>query len=75
MKPTKLEGDLLAVSDEIAQTVIWNWRTQTSAILKQPEGEAGIWQVSVFFEFRLSFLTSFHSPTGLSRLFLHTIAS
>ncbi|KAG6884581.1 hypothetical protein C0993_009856, partial [Termitomyces sp. T159_Od127] len=44
MKPTKLEGDLLAVSDEIAQTVVWNWRKRTSAILKQPDGEAGIWQ-------------------------------
>ncbi|KAG5338230.1 hypothetical protein C0989_007900 [Termitomyces sp. Mn162] len=44
MKPTKLEGDLLAVSDEVSQTVVWNWRARTSAILKQPDGEAGLWQ-------------------------------
>ncbi|KAG6862113.1 hypothetical protein C0995_005925 [Termitomyces sp. Mi166 len=44
MKPTMLEGDLLAVSDEISQTVVWNWRIRTSAILQQLDGEAGLWQ-------------------------------
>ncbi|KAG6847909.1 hypothetical protein H0H93_004998 [Arthromyces matolae] len=43
MKPTKLEGDLLALSDDVTQTVIFNWRLRTSAILQQPEDDAGIW--------------------------------
>ncbi|KAG6811607.1 hypothetical protein H0H92_006622 [Tricholoma furcatifolium] len=43
MKPTKLHGDLLALSDEVSQTVIWNWRTRLSAVLLQPDSEAGIW--------------------------------
>ncbi|KAG6831114.1 hypothetical protein H0H87_006139 [Tephrocybe sp. NHM501043] len=44
MKPTNLHGDLLALSDEVSTTVVWNWRAQTSAVLQQPDSEAGLWQ-------------------------------
>jgi hypothetical protein len=34
LKPTKLHGDLLAISDDLYRTEVWNWRLGTSAILK-----------------------------------------
>ncbi|KAG6852862.1 hypothetical protein C0991_008497 [Blastosporella zonata] len=44
MKSMKLHGDLLALSDEVSRTVVWNWRLQISAILLEPDSEAGPWQ-------------------------------
>ncbi|KAF5376655.1 hypothetical protein D9615_007816 [Tricholomella constricta] len=44
MKPTKLHGDRLAISDDVSQTVVWNWRTKACAILDQSDDETDIWQ-------------------------------
>jgi len=40
----KLEGDSLAISDDVARTVVWNWRTDTSAVLEHPEDNMGVWE-------------------------------
>ncbi|KAF8956748.1 hypothetical protein BDZ97DRAFT_1825834 [Flammula alnicola] len=34
MKPTTLVGDLIALTDDVSQTAIWNWRDGTSAVLE-----------------------------------------
>ncbi|KAH9477170.1 hypothetical protein JR316_0011087 [Psilocybe cubensis] len=34
MKPITLEGDILALSDEVSQTVIWNLKTKTYGLLQ-----------------------------------------
>lgn len=48
MKPTQLHGDLLAISDDVSQTVIWNWRAAASAVLQhQDDRESGVWQVRI----------------------------
>ncbi|KAG6918472.1 hypothetical protein DXG01_014099 [Tephrocybe rancida] len=44
MKPTKLHGDFLALSDDVWRTVIWNWKLGISAILEEPDADTGLWQ-------------------------------
>ncbi|RDB17683.1 hypothetical protein Hypma_001259 [Hypsizygus marmoreus] len=41
LKPIHLEGELLALSDDVSQTVIWDWRHGTAAILQHPPDETG----------------------------------
>ncbi|KAF9477998.1 hypothetical protein BDN70DRAFT_896079 [Pholiota conissans] len=36
MKPVTLVGDLIALTDDTAQTAIWNWKEGTYAILEHP---------------------------------------
>ncbi|KAF9009566.1 hypothetical protein BDQ17DRAFT_1538976 [Cyathus striatus] len=36
-RPITLQGDLIAVSDEMSQTAIWNWKHNTYAILDQKQ--------------------------------------
>jgi len=43
LKPIKLHGDLLAISDDVSRTVIWDWRTGASAILQHLDNEGGVW--------------------------------
>lgn len=45
LKPIKLCGDILAISDDISQTVIWNWKTRRSALLQHPNDDTSMWQV------------------------------
>lgn len=42
-----LQGDLLAIANDISETVIWNWTSGTSATLQHPQDETDEWQVSV----------------------------
>ncbi|KAF8064444.1 hypothetical protein FPV67DRAFT_1782692 [Lyophyllum atratum] len=44
LKPVKLHGDLLAMSDDVSRTVVRNWRTGTSAVLNHPADDGGVWQ-------------------------------
>jgi len=44
LKPIALRGDILAFSDAIADTVIWNWRDQTRATLRHAVDELP-WQL------------------------------
>jgi hypothetical protein len=43
-KPITLQGDLLAFSNDVAQTVIWNWKDATFATLQHLRDE-GIWPI------------------------------
>lgn len=49
-RPITLQGDLLALSDDVSQTAIWNWRKGTYATLRhlQLDGHS-LWQVVYFF--------------------------
>ncbi|EGN94822.1 hypothetical protein SERLA73DRAFT_77554 [Serpula lacrymans var. lacrymans S7.3] len=42
-RPTALCGDLIALTDTLAETVIWNWRENTYAILRNGS-ESEVWQ-------------------------------
>jgi len=46
LKPVTLQGDLLAISDDVAQTVIWDWRSSTSAVLEHRTDELAVWVAS-----------------------------
>lgn len=43
LKPIALQGDLLAISDDAACTMIWDWRAGTSAILEHPPDDLAVW--------------------------------
>jgi len=45
MKPVTLMGDLLALSDNISQTAIWNWRIGSYAILQHEHNDVVVLQV------------------------------
>lgn len=45
LKPITLEGDLLALSDDLGETIIFNWKTSASATLQHVLDGQGIWQV------------------------------
>jgi len=49
MKPMTLEGDLLALSDDHAQTTIYNWKTGDYAVLKHLQDQEGVWKVCLSF--------------------------
>ncbi|KAF8637195.1 hypothetical protein AX16_010854 [Volvariella volvacea WC 439] len=42
--PTAMKGNLLAVSNEVAQTTIWDWKNDLCANLQHPTELGGIWQ-------------------------------
>ncbi|KAF5337438.1 hypothetical protein D9758_017168 [Tetrapyrgos nigripes] len=44
MKPMTLEGDFIAMSDDLAQTTIYNWKTGDYAILKHLQDQEGVWK-------------------------------
>ncbi|KAF8873177.1 hypothetical protein CPB84DRAFT_1854131 [Gymnopilus junonius] len=44
MKPITLAGDLLALSNDVSQTAIWNWREGTYAILEHSTDGPSIFQ-------------------------------
>lgn len=46
LKPVTLEGDLLAMSDDIRETIIFDWKSNAYATLEQSQDEQGILQVS-----------------------------
>jgi hypothetical protein len=48
LKPVTLQGDLLAISDDVARTVMWDWRMDTSAILEHEPDHSAIWVASRF---------------------------
>lgn len=50
MKPMTLSGHVLAMSDDTASTVIYNWKTGAFAVLEHEEDEAGVWKVCFFFD-------------------------
>ncbi|KAJ4487794.1 hypothetical protein J3R30DRAFT_850244 [Lentinula aciculospora] len=56
MKPMTLSGHLLAMSDDTASTVIYNWKTGAFAVLEHEEDEAGVWKhdhaIQVVFAYR-----------------------
>ncbi|KAJ4497900.1 hypothetical protein C8R41DRAFT_171568 [Lentinula lateritia] len=56
MKPMTLSGSLLAMSDDTASTVIYNWKTGAFAILEHEEDEIGVWKhdhiIQVVFAYR-----------------------
>ncbi|KAJ3822071.1 hypothetical protein F5880DRAFT_1577519 [Lentinula raphanica] len=56
MKPMTLSGQLLAMSDDIASTVIYNWKTGAFAVLEHEEDEVGVWKhdhiIQVVFAYR-----------------------
>ncbi|KAF9459523.1 hypothetical protein BDZ94DRAFT_1284354 [Collybia nuda] len=43
-RPVTLQGTLLAIGDDISETVIWDWTTGASASLQHPQDEADEWQ-------------------------------
>jgi len=45
-KPVTLQGDLLAISDDVARTTIWDWRAGTSAILEHRSDDSAVWVAS-----------------------------
>jgi hypothetical protein len=45
-KPISLRGDVIAFSDDCAETVIWNWKEQTYAALRHLQDHEGSWQVN-----------------------------
>jgi hypothetical protein len=47
-KPVTLQGDLLAISDDVAQTIMWDWRAGTSAILEHRTDDLAVWVASHF---------------------------
>ncbi|KAE9409532.1 hypothetical protein BT96DRAFT_848152, partial [Gymnopus androsaceus JB14] len=44
MKPMNLSGHVLAMSDDTASTVIYNWKSGAFAVLEHEEDEAGVWK-------------------------------
>ncbi|GAW01368.1 hypothetical protein LENED_002960 [Lentinula edodes] len=56
MKPMTLSGSLLAMSDDTASTVIYNWKTGAFAVLEHEEDEIGVWKhdhiIQVVFAYR-----------------------
>ena len=48
MKPMTLMGDLLALSDDISQTAIWNWRIGSYAILQHANDGAVMFQACTY---------------------------
>ena len=46
LKPVTLQGDLLAISDDVARTVIWDWRTSASAVLEHQTDDLAVWVAS-----------------------------
>lgn len=44
-KPVALEGDLLAMSDDVNETIIFNWRTGAYATLQHTHDGQGVLQV------------------------------
>ncbi|KAJ3800040.1 hypothetical protein GGU11DRAFT_774748 [Lentinula aff. detonsa] len=56
MKPMTLSGQLLAMSDDTASTVIYNWKTGAFAVLEHEEDEVGVWKhdhvIQVVFAYR-----------------------
>ncbi|KIK57623.1 hypothetical protein GYMLUDRAFT_1009574 [Collybiopsis luxurians FD-317 M1] len=56
MKPMTLSGNVLAMSDDVACTVIYNWKTGEFAILEHEEDQVGVWKqdqiVQVVFAYR-----------------------
>jgi hypothetical protein len=46
-KPITLHGDLLALSDDVARTTIWNWRANISAILEHSTDDLGSWVIII----------------------------
>jgi len=45
MKPMTLAGDILALSDEVSQSAIWNWRDGSCASLKHSADDLTVAQV------------------------------
>jgi hypothetical protein len=48
LKPVTLQGDLLAIGDDVARTMIWDWRAGTSAILEHQPEDLAVWVTSRF---------------------------
>lgn len=53
MKPMTLSGHVIAMSDDTASTVIYNWKTGAFAVLEHEEDEAGVWKVCLLFHIHL----------------------
>lgn len=47
MKPITMNGDLLALSDEVSQTVIWNLETGSYGLLQHSVEDSMLFQVCV----------------------------
>lgn len=43
-QPIAMVGSLVALADDEAETIIWNWKTQEYAVLQSPV-EADLWRV------------------------------
>ena len=65
LKPTKLHGDLLATSDDLYRTEVWNWKLRTSAILEHTHEDDERSQVESPWTLVLSFV--FDIPTQNNR--------
>jgi len=48
MKPVTLMRDLLALSDDISQTAIWNWQTGSYAVLQHENDGAVMLQARTY---------------------------
>lgn len=48
-RPVALQGDILAFSDSIADTVIWNWRNQRRAILRHAADKLLLVRTCIFY--------------------------
>jgi hypothetical protein len=57
LRPITLQGNLLAVSDDVARTVIWDWSAGTSAILEHRQDGFDVRVISQYTEFLCNFLT------------------
>jgi hypothetical protein len=44
-KPVGILGNIIAFSDDCAETIIWNWKEETYAALRHLQDQDGIWQV------------------------------
>ena len=64
-KPVTLQGDLLAISDDVAQTVIWDWRSGTSAVLEHRTDDLAVWVGSQSSHFLCAPLLTFYSTSTI----------
>jgi hypothetical protein len=49
-RPMKLQGDLLAFSDDWAETILWNWKNDTWASLQHTADSDSTFHVSLVFQ-------------------------
>lgn len=47
-RPVSLQGDLLATSNDLNETTVWNWKASTCAVLVHPFDEGGMIQVRLY---------------------------